>query len=311
MQRSEWRMRCKLNKLISTLVLASLLPALSSQAQECCCGHHCEDGPFIRFLDDLGCFPHGTCERNPYEERMETERHDFTQSTTTVGRGVVQLEMGYLYSYKDEGGEIEHAHATPEMLLRLGLSDDIEFRLRWNYGWKEFEEEPNRDSAMDLVWSFKLQITEQCDWVPESALEIRSSVPTGGSEFTLGRVEAGFSYIYGWKLNEDWTLAGSTVYAPNGLGEFSLLPEEPESDRFTVIGQSVALGVELTEKYTAYGEWFGLFSDGLEENFSLSFLNVGVDHYLTDNFLVDFRIGVGLTEQSEDMFTGVGGGVRF
>jgi hypothetical protein len=242
---------------------------------------------------------------------METERHDYTQSTTTVGRGVVQLESGYLYLYKDEGGEIEHSHATPETTLRIGLSDDIEFRVRWNYVWKFFEEEFSEDGALDMIWSFKLQVTEQCGWVPESALEIRSSVPTGGSDFTLGRVEAGFDYIYGWKLSEKWTLYGSTAYLPGGLGEGSLLPEEPESEHFTVVGQSLALGTELTERNTIYGEWFGLFSDGLEEDYSLSFLNVGIDHYFTDNFLIDFRLGVGLTEDSEDFFAGVGGGARF
>ena len=135
------------------LVLACM-PGLVVHAQTCRCGHHCEEGSFPRFLDDLRCFPRGTSERDPYEERMETERHDFTQSTTTVGRGVVQIEAGYLYTYKDEGGDIEQAHAAPETLLRIGLSDDIEFRIRWNYGWKFLDNEPQENSAMDMIWSF-------------------------------------------------------------------------------------------------------------------------------------------------------------
>ncbi len=119
--------------------MAGFLLAMSScgniQAQDCCsdCGD-CQ--PFLRFLDDLRCFPHATCLRDPYEERIETERHDFTQSTKTVGRGVVQVEAGYSYFYKDEDDETEHSHTTPEAMLRLGLSDDIEFRLRWTYGWR-------------------------------------------------------------------------------------------------------------------------------------------------------------------------------
>jgi hypothetical protein len=242
---------------------------------------------------------------------METERHDFTQSTTTVGRGVFQVESGYLYLYKEKDGEVESSHSTPEMLLRLGLSDDIEFRLRWNYAWRFIEEEPDLQGAQDMIWSIKLQMTEARDWMPESALEIRSSVPTGGSDFSVGEVKAGFSYIYGWELTENTTLYGSTVYAPNGLGEFSLVPEEPEAVSFDVWAQSVALGAELTEKNTGYLEWFGLFSKGLEEEFSLSFLNAGFDHYFTDNFLIDFRVGMGLTEDSEDFFAGLGGGARF
>ena len=298
------------SKLFCILLMVTLSPQLRAEAQTCCDGYHHEE-PFLAFMDDLCCFPRGTCKRNPYQERMETERHDFTQSTTTVGRGVVQVESGYLYLYKEEDGESESSHATPEMLLRLGLSDDIEFRLRWNYGWRFIEDEHDLQGAQDMIWSIKLQMTEPCGWVPESALEIRSSVPTGGSDFTLGEVKAGFSYIYGWELTENTTVYGSTVYAPSGLGEFSLVPEEPESVSFDVWAQSVALGAELTEKNTAYLEWFGLFSNGLEEEFSLSFLNAGFDHYFSDNFLIDFRVGVGLTEDSEDFFTGIGGGARF
>ena len=92
-------------------------------------------------------------QRDPYEERIETERHDFTHSAVTVGHRVVQLEGGYDYVYKDNDEEIESAHTTPELLLRLGLTEDIEFRLRWNYAWVFVDEEPDRDSSTDLRYS--------------------------------------------------------------------------------------------------------------------------------------------------------------
>ena len=276
------------------------------QAQDCG-----ECPPFFKFLDDLHCFPHETCRRDPYEERIETERHDFTQSTKTVGRGVMQIEAGYSYFYKDEDDEIEHSHVTPEGMLRLGLSDDIELRLRWTYAWRFIDVWDDLDSAQDLIWSMKLGVTDQCGWIPESALEIRSSVPTGGSAWTLSRVEAGFDYIYSWELKDGWQLYGSTGYLPSGLGDFSLLPEEPASDHFIVWSQSVALGVELNERSVLYNEWFGLYSHALEDNYSISFYNVGIDYYVTDDFVVDFRVGLGLTEDSDDFFIGVGGGYRF
>ena len=157
----------------------------------------------------------------------------------------------------------------------------------------------------------KLGVTDQCGWIPESALEIRSSVPTGGSAWTLSRVEAGFDYIYSWELKDGWQLYGSTGYLPSGLGDFSLLPEEPASNHFIVWSQSVALGVELNERSVLYNEWFGLYSHALEDNYSISFYNVGIDYYVTDDFVVDFRVGLGLTEDSDDFFIGVGGGYRF
>ena len=279
-------------------------------AQECC-SNRCSSEPFFKFLDDLRCFPHGTCQRDPYEERIETERHDFTQSTKTVGRGVVQVEAGYSYFYKDEDDEIEDSHTTPEGMLRLGLSDDIEFRLRWTYGWRFADTGESEDSAQDLIWSFKLGMTDQQCWMPESALEIRSTVPTGGSAWSTGRVEFGLDYIYGWQLTDEFTLYGSTGFSTSGLDDFSLLPDEQESDHFMMWSQSVALGVELTERTSLYTEWFGLFSHALEDEFTISIFNLGVDYYVTDDFVLDLRAGMGLTDDSDDLFTGVGGGYRF
>ena len=267
--------------------------------------------PLLKFLDDLYCFPFGTCRRDPYEERIETERHDFTQSTKTVGRGVLQFEGGYSYFYKDTDEEIEHSHTTPEALLRLGLSDDIEVRAKWTYGWRFITEDENLDSAQDLIWSLKLGMTEECGWIPESALEFRSSVPTGGAEWSLGRVEAGFDYIFSWELAEGWELYGSFGYLGTALGDFSLLPEEPAGENFDVWSYSVALGIELSRSSTLYLEWFGLASRALEDDFSLSFFNAGIDFYLSDNLILDLRAGKGLTDDSDDFFGGIGGGVRF
>lgn len=267
--------------------------------------------PRIKFLDDLFHRLHTASDRDPYEERIETERHDFTQSTKTVGRGVAQVEAGYTYFYKDNDEEIEQSHATPEMLLRWGLSDDIEFRLRWNYTWRFIDEANNADSAQDLNWSFKLEVTDQQCWMPESALQIRGTAPTGGSDWTTGRVEFGLDYIYEWELNERLKLYGSSGFGTSGLGDFSLLPEEPASDHFINWSQSVAVGADLTQRTTMYAEFFGLFSHGLADEYSITFFNMGVDYYVTDNFVIDLRVGTGLTSDADDLFSGIGGGYRF
>jgi hypothetical protein len=294
---------------VTTCALLSVVTSFAAAQEQHCCEPY-GDEPRIKFLDDLlGGFREAS--RDPYEERIETERHDFTQSTKTVGRGVAQLEAGYTYFYNDEDDEIEQSHATPEMLLRLGLSDDIEFRLRWNYTWRFIDEANNADSAQDLNWSFKLGLTDQECWTPESALQIRGTAPTGGSDWTTGRVEFGLDYIYGWELSERLTLYGSTGFGTNGLGDFSLLPEEPASDHFIVWSQSVALGADLTERTTMYAEYFGLFSHALADEFSINVFNVGVDYYVTDDFVVDVRAGVGLSPDADDFFSGIGGGYRF
>jgi hypothetical protein len=268
-------------------------------------------GEPFEFCDDFTKPLH--CQRDAWEERIETERHDFTQSAVTVGRGVVQVESGYTYFYKDADEEIESAHTFPEMLLRVGLSEDIEFRVRWDYAWQFIDESPDDIGAEDLRFSIKFQLTRQhCgSRVPTSALELRGSAPTGGEAFTTEQVEFSLDYIYEWDLAEGVTIAGSTGFGTNGFGDFGLIPEEPTEDRFNAMSQSAVIGFELTESNTMYAEWYGIFSDGLENEFVISVFNIGIDHYVTDNFVVDWRAGVGLSDDSDDFFTGVGSGYRF
>ena len=294
--------------------------ARSAVAQECC-GEEDPERPCLLFLDDLfnGC---ACSTRDPYEDPIETDRHDFTQSARTVGRGVFQLEGGYSYFYKDNEEEIENSHTLPEMVLRYGLSDNIEFRLRWNYAWifksgepEHGEELEDLDGAQDLIWGFKLQLTEQECCRPESAMRIVSSVPTGGTDFTTDGVEVGVDVVYAWELENGWELAGSTGVFRNGVGEFSLAAlsgiSEEGADDFAAWAQSVALGIPTTERTELYLEYFGIFSDGLTEDFSLGFVNAGVDFLITDNLVFDIRLGKGLTDDSDDFFSGVGGGVRY
>lgn len=251
-------------------------------------------------------------EESPYDEPLETERHDFTQSARVVGRGVGQLEYGFLYLYKEDAGEEENTFLTPELLIRYGLTERLEIRSRWNYGWKDFNEADDADGLLDAVLSLKYQVTEPCNLCPESALELRLSAPLGGDDVSTGRWEPGIDYIYGWKLGHYFTLTGSTGANSNGLGDIAFVGANFDpSDRFIAWTQSAALGAKLTRRMTGYFEWFGIYTDGREEETTSNFLNGGVDYLLNKNVVIDFRLGWGLNDQSDDVFAGVGGGLRF
>jgi hypothetical protein len=68
----------------------------------------------------------------------------------------------------------------------------------------------------------------------------------------------------------------------------------------------------LTERVTGYAEFFGLFTHGYgDDEDNQVYYNMGADYYLTDNFLIDARAGVGMTDDSSDFFCGLGGAFRF
>ena len=257
------------------------------------------------------CIFGGESERDPYEEPIETDRHDFTKSAKTVGRGVAQLEGGYLYFYKDTWHDVEQTHVTPELVLRYGICDDVEVQVRWNYAWRLPEEEESAEGAEDLRVATKVALWEQEGWLPETTLFARMTAPTGASVWTTEQVEAGGQVIYAWEIAEDWELAGTTGAFSNGAGDVGFQDAElGVDDNFVLWAQSLALGVPVSENSEAYLEWFGFWSYGLNDEVTQQYVNIGVDVLITDNFVIDFRVGSGLTEDSEDFFAGVGGGLR-
>lgn len=249
------------------------------------------------------------------ENRIETERHDFTQSVKTVGKGVGQFEFGYLYTYKDQDDEISQTHATPELVFRYGVTDRIEVAMRFNYVWRFFGSEEdigNEDSAEDMRLGVKFETSEQDDWLPQTAIDVRMTVPTGGNSWTTNKVEVGTKLIYAWELAERVELSGSTGLGTNGIGNVAFQEAgHGQGDDFVIWFTSVALGFPLSEEMEAYVEYYGLWSDGFSNEVVQNYFNIGIDFLITDDYVLDFRIGKGLSRDAEDFFVGVGGGYRF
>ena len=93
------------------------------------------DEPMLAFCDDLFG---GDCDgENPYAERIETERHDFTQSAVTVGRGVVQIESGYTFFYHDVDGDDRNRDTALRCCFGWGSAKTSSFAFAGiTYGWR-------------------------------------------------------------------------------------------------------------------------------------------------------------------------------
>lgn len=61
---------------------------------------------------------------------LETDRDAFTPATSTVGRGIAVVESSYSFI---DNRSVKDTHSLPELLLRRGLTENIELRLGWNY----------------------------------------------------------------------------------------------------------------------------------------------------------------------------------
>lgn len=240
-------------------------------------------------------------------EPLVTDRPDFTEASVTVGYGVVQVESGYTFIYDSDGDERTYGHSFPETLVRIGLlAEWFEFRIDWNYAVEQFEAgglEGSISGAEDLGLGVKLALTPQECFLPETGIILQISVPTGSSEFSANEVLPGVNYLYSWKLNDDWSLAGSTGI--NGAIDDVTL------DSYSQVTQSCSLGYGWTDRIASFSEWFVIVPTSADTNPTEHYFNGGFTVLLNNDLQWDIRAGVGLNAAANDFFGGTGVSYRY
>ena len=244
----------------------------------------------------------------PVDEGLVTDRPDFTESSSTVGKGRVQLESGYTFSRDGDVG-VRSNHAYPELLLRAGVfADRLELRLGQSFTRTSVTSvEGNRRSlhgADDLYLGVKLAVAAQRGRRPEVAVVVQSTVPTGTSALTAGRLLPGINLLYGMELGAStFTLGGSSQI--NGA-------MNDDAREYAEFAQSVTAGWDFAKTLGVYAEAFAFVPHGRsgESVPRTSYLNGGFRFKPTKNLQYDVRVGRGLTTASDDFFVGFGVSVR-
>jgi hypothetical protein len=236
-----------------------------------------------------------------------TDRPDFTESSVTVGYGVIQLETGYTFTHDSDAGDSTRSHSFPESLLRIGMfAEWFEFRVDWNYGDEQTEIaalENSASGAEDLGLGVKLALTPQESLLPETAIIFQMSVPTGSAEFTADEVLPGFNYLYGWDINEDWSTGGSSA--------INRAVDDGTGDAYHELSQSWTVGRSWTDRVSSYAEWFVIAPTSADTVQTEHYFNGGFTVLLNDDLQWDIRAGLGLNDAADDFFTGTGLSMRY
>lgn len=241
-------------------------------------------------------------------EPLVTDRPDFTESSVTVGYRVAQLEMGYTYSYDSGGDGSVRSHSFPETLLRIGmLADWFELRLDWNY----IEERRNEfggpidtaSGAEDMGVGCKLALTPQEGVLPETALVLQTTVPSGSTKFTADEMQPGVTYLYSWEINESLTTGGQSLV--------NRARDESTDDAYVLLSQSWTVGTSWTDRIGSYVEWFVLAPTSADTDHTEHYLDGGFTVLANDDIQWDIRAGLGLNGADDDYFVGSGVSVRW
>ncbi|MCI0334429.1 MAG: transporter [Planctomycetes bacterium] len=240
-------------------------------------------------------------------EPLVTDRPDFTESSVTVGYGVVQLETGYTFTYDSAGDDRTRSHSFPESLLRVGMfAEWFEFRIEWNYFDEETEIGGVEDSvsgAEDLGLGMKIALTPQECLLPETAIILQMTVPSGSSELTADEVLPGFNYLYSWEINDEWSTGGSTAIN-NAIDDVTF-------DSYSEFSQSWTVGHSWSDRVGSYVEWFVIAPTSADTNRVENYFNGGFTVLFNNDLQWDIRAGVGLNSAADDFFTGTGLSFRY
>ena len=253
-----------------------------------------------------------------------TDRPDFTEASSTVGKGRVQLEAGYTFTRDRTNGERFSSHSYPEALLRVGVfADWFEFRVGQNFGTEGTTLPDGTRSraggADDLYLGVKLGLTEQTAWHPEMALILQMTVPTGSSDFSACELLPGVNLLYGWDVVKDRVSIGGSTQANSVRGDFEL-PDfmglgqaVTGKHTYLLLAQSLTVNYTLSEKLGAYTEWFAFFPHSAvgPEIGPEHYMDGGFTYKVTPAFQLDIRAGVGLNRHAADFFAGSGFAVKY
>ena len=141
--------------------------------------------------------PHDRDQPPVHEQALEADRpHVVPEARSTVGKGRLLFEGGYTFTTTHAQGITRHSHMYPEALLRYGLTTGFEVRL----GQNALSQQASRaqgtttlHGTQDVELGVKLALTTQHILVPESAVMLRLTVPTGSRGVSADAVLPGIN----------------------------------------------------------------------------------------------------------------------
>ncbi|HUY89179.1 MAG TPA: transporter [Pirellulales bacterium] len=255
---------------------------------------------------------------------INTDRPDFTDAVYSVGKGVTYLETGYTFHKIDDGPTHISTRQLPESLLRYGLTNEFELRLKWNgylmTDYKDYSQNIHltQFGGEDLDAGFKWELIQQQGWRPMFTVVSGILIPTGTGGVSANAVQPHFNLLWGWGLRR-W------LYLKVQTGcDFLKVSNSPVSVVGSVVPgfeiertsqaswhQSCCILTQWTKRVGAFHEWFLIQNTGSGDTRAQNFLDMGTYLYLTPNIQFDARIGKRISNRVDDVFTGVGFSARW
>jgi outer membrane receptor for ferrienterochelin and colicin len=228
------------------------------------------------------------CLRNAFAGRPLT-----TDDAYTVEKGKFQLETGIDFTRQDNHDK----EFSPSVTLTYGLLERMDVGLGSAWLFVDPAEGKHENGLGDTEAKVKYHLIDQKGWIPHFAVSGTLKIPTASESEGLGSGEVDFNIntIFTWNLSERWQLYSNLGYT--FIGEHHVNDE---------LNYSIAAQFGLSDKWALVGDIFGVNNfNGNKHDDPISGL-VGAQYLLSDNFVLDAGVEIGMNKAAPDYRLTVG-----
>ena len=183
-----------------------------------------------------------------FSQQIITDRPDQTESSSTIAKGSLQIEMGLVASTLDNNKL--NSFAGPSTLIRYGITEGIELRLFNQYEAHKLElfDETNKVSGFsDIELGVKVQLLKKEGVNTEIAFLSHAIIPTAKDELSNDKMATINKLSISHSLSEIFGLGYNVGY--NYVGQIHA---------FTY---SAALGFSIADNFGGYIESYGVYGE--------------------------------------------------
>ena len=233
-------------------------------------------------------------------DAIVSDRPDATEASSTVGKGILQIETGGLFESFDESNITSETYTYNTTLIRYGILNNVELRIGWDF--VEGVNKLNGNKLNNITSGFsplllgvKINIAEEKNGMPEIALLLHTSHPFfAGNDFKTISTSTDFRFSLSHTLSEKSSLAYNLGMAWDG-------DITSASYVYTLV-----YGYSISAKLGCYAEIYGDIPEGDKAN---HYWDTGLTYLVSNNLQLDTYFGTSITK-GQDILIGLGASFR-
>jgi hypothetical protein len=237
------------------------------------------------------------------QDKIESDRPDFVESSKVVGKGRFQFEAGLLYERERDAGTRERTLSTPT-LLRFGIAETLELRVETDGRMNRHSTEEGRrtsaagygDTALGLSW----HVLDGGEGRPSVAVLASAEFDSGSRAFRGDGVRPALRVAGEWELPNEMTLG-----VMPGIGV-----ERDEGGRYRYGMLGVVLEKEFGERWSGFAEVALPHIARSRHGGTEASFDIGAAYFLSKDVQLDAMLSRGLNSRTPDVAFTIGLSIR-